>query len=60
MAHQVRYSQWQTMSIKTRVESTKKPYVAPKLVVYGDLTEMTLIMTGFMGMMEMATGTKRT
>jgi hypothetical protein len=29
--------------------SAKKPYQAPKLLVYGNLTEMTLTMSGTMG-----------
>jgi hypothetical protein len=32
-------------------ESGKKPYEAPKLLVYGDLTEMTRA-TGMVGMMD--------
>jgi hypothetical protein len=29
--------------------SAKKPYLAPKLLVYGNLTEMTLTMAGMKG-----------
>jgi hypothetical protein len=29
--------------------SAKKPYLAPKLIIYGNLTEMTLTMAGMKG-----------
>jgi hypothetical protein len=42
--------------------SAKKPYQPPKLLVYGNLTEMTLAMSGMKGNLDggMTTGFRKT
>ncbi len=38
----------------------KKPYQAPKLTVYGDLTQLTMTMAGMMGQFDNVKHTMRT
>lgn len=47
--------------MKTTVDGlTKKPYTPPKLIVYGDLTEMTTLRMGTKGNPDGGKGNRRT